>query len=250
MLATALADNRRSAYRVRPISTDSLALSLTCDNQRYVPDEITDVTCKGASVRFVKDKAPPVVKGDDVLVAIESPNLDGKATLRGKVVFTGESTTERLIGLAFETTDELVGRGSENFFQLFNRRVAYRGVESTPAAELPAAVMPLATAHNNKLFFPVTVRNISATGICLDVGREPDAFMCERVQIRLALRLPGQRAAKEINTRVCYRTVAGEKIYYGCHFDWQETPNALPILEELKEYTLDRFDDEIESVSH
>lgn len=245
-----LADNRRSAYRVRPISTDNLALALMRDDQRHVPDEIADITCKGASVRFVKAKAPSVVKGDEILVAIESPNMNGEATITARVVFTGDSTTERLIGLAFEAADVLEGRGGENFFQLFNRRVAYRGVEPRSPADLPAAVMPLATAHNSELSFPVTVRNISATGVCLDVGKEPDAFMCERVHIRLALKLPGQRSAKEITTRVCYRTVADEKVYYGCHFDWQETSDALPILEDLKEYTLDRFDDELEAVSH
>jgi len=250
MLATALVDNRRSAYRVRPISTDRLALALLRDNRRHVPDEIADITCNGASVRFVKDTAPVVAKGEEIQVLIESPNLDGKATIMAKVVFTGDSTTERLIGLAFESTDDLMGRGSENFFQLFNRRVAYRGVEPDAAAQVTAAVMPLETAHNNKLFYPVTVRNVSATGICLDVGDEPDRFMRERAIIRLALRLPGQRSASEIITRVCYRTVAGNKVYYGCHFDWQETPQALPILEDLTGYTLDRFDREIESVSH
>lgn len=250
MLAAVLADNRRSAYRVRPISTDHLALALLRDDRRHVPDEVADVTCNGASVRFVKGNAPAVAKGDDILVSIESPNLAGKTTLRAKIVFTGDSTTERLIGLAFESSDELTGRGSENFFQLFNRRVAYRGVEPDAAAELMAAVMPLESAHDNKLFFPVTVRNISATGICLDVGKDPDAFMRERVHIRLLLRLPEQGGAKEINTRVCYRTAADGKVFYGCHFDWQETPDALPILEELTEYTLNRFDEEFASAGH
>ena len=252
MLATALVDNRRSAYRVRPISTDRLALALLRDDKRHVPDEIADVTCNGASVRFIKGTAPVVAKGEEILVSIESPNLAGKATIMAKVVFTGDSTTERLIGLAFETSDDLVGRGSENFFQLFNRRVAYRGAEPDAAAAVTAAVtaavMPLETAHDNKLFYPVTVRNLSATGICLDVGDEPDRFMRERAYIRLALRLPGQRSASEIITRVCYRTVADHKVYYGCHFDWQETPQALPILEDLTGYTLDRFDEVVESV--
>ncbi|TDJ61602.1 MAG: PilZ domain-containing protein [Proteobacteria bacterium] len=245
-----LADNRRCAYRVRPISTDNLALALVRDNRNHIPHEVADITSKGASVRFVKGRAPPLVTGDKILVSIESPNLDGKATIMATVVFTGDSTTERLIGLAFDGTDDLEGRGSDSFFQLFNRRVAYRGVEPLSAAELPAVVMPLASAHDDKPVFPVTVRNISATGICLIVGKDPDAFMSERVNIRLSLTLPGQRSARQIRTRVCYRTVVADKIYYGCHFDWQETPNALQILEDLKEYTLDRFDDELTSVSH
>jgi hypothetical protein len=49
---------------------------------------------------------------------------------------------------------------------------------------------------------------------------------------------------------VCYRTAAGNKVYYGCHFDWQETPQALHILEDLTGYTLDRFDNAIATASH
>ena len=247
MLVAALADNRRSAYRVRPITTDNLALALLRDDTRHVPDEIADVTCGGASVRFAKYTAPSVTKGEEITVSIESPNLSGSTTISAKVVFTGDSTTERLIGLAFDATDEFTDRGSENFFELFNRREAYRGVDTPSATDLAAAVMPIQSAHNNQLLYPVAVRNISATGICLVVTKGPDNFMRERVNIRLALRLPGHRSPYEIVTRVCYRTVADEKTYYGCHFDWQETPGAIPILEDLTDYTLDRFDDNIAS---
>ncbi len=250
MLAAVLADNRRSAYRVRPITTDNLALALLRDDARHVPDEIADVTCGGASVRFAKASAPSVTKGEEITVSIESPNLTGSATLPAKVVFTGDSTTERLIGLSFDATDEFIERGSESFFELFNRRVAYRGVDEPAADDLAAAVMPIETAHNNQLLYPVTVRNISATGICLAVTKDPDNFMRERATIRLALRLPGHRSPYEIVTRVCYRTVADEKIYYGCHFHWQETPGAIPILEDLTDYTLDRFDENIASAGH
>ncbi len=210
---------------------------------RHVPDEIADVTCNGASVRFAKDSAPTVTKGEALTVSIESPNLEGGATISATVIFTGDSTTERLIGLAFEASDDLVGRGSEPFFELFNRRVAYRGMDKPAAPDVAAAVMPLESAHDNDVVYPVTVRNISATGISLCVSTDPDNFLRERVNIRLALQLPGQRSAYEIVTRVCYRTVANDNIYYGCHFDWQETPGASPILEELTGYTLDRFDD-------
>jgi len=250
MPAAALSDNRRSAYRVRPISTDNLALALLRDNSRHVPDKIADVTCNGASVRFVKDTAPSVTKGEQIMLSIESPNLNSSATISATVVFAGDSTTERLIGLAFDTSDHLFDRVSENFFELFNRRVAYRGVDQASADDLAAAVMPLESAHNNQLLYPVKVRNISATGICLCVSTDPDNFMRERVNIRLALRFPGQRSPHEIVTQVCYRTVADEITYYGCHFDWQETAGAIPILEDLTAYTLDRFDEGPTTTSH
>jgi len=242
MLATVLTDNRRAAYRVRPIATDNLALALLCNDVRHVPREVADVTSKGASVRFAKGSGPAVTKGQPIDVAIESPNLLDTAKISAEVVFTGESTTERLIGLAFTATDGFSRRVSEDFFQLFNRRAAYRDDMPKPVFNLDAAVMPLPSAKVNDLAFPVYVRNISTTGICLVVNDEADRFLRERGQVRLALKLPASDHAGEIVTKVCYRTTSDQRIYYGCHFDWMETPDAQRILGELTEYTHDRFD--------
>jgi hypothetical protein len=74
--------------------------------------------------------------------------------------------------------------------------------------DVAAAVMPLEIAYDNDVVYPDTVRNISATGISLCVSMDPDNFSRERVNIRLALQLPGHRSAYEIVTRVCYRTFA------------------------------------------
>jgi len=250
MLAALLNDNRRSAYRVRPIATDNLRLVIKWNERRFKPYEIADVTRHGASIRFPKGTGPDVRKDDLVSVEIESPNLNGGATIEARVVFSGDSTTERMLGLAFDDAGGLEARATEQFFQLFNRRESYRDADSTPASSLTATVKPLPSAHNNNLFFPVTVRNISATGICLDVAAEADRFMVERGQVRIALTLPGNHSSNDIVTKVCYRSVLEAKIYYGCHFDWPETSGAQAILEELTEYTHNRFDKELASLSH
>ena len=78
--------------------------------------------------------------------------------------------------------------------------------------------------------------------MCLDVDAETDRFMHERGQILLALTLPGKHEPSPIVTSVCYRSVVDARIYYGCHFDWQATDEPRPILEDLTEYTHDRFD--------
>jgi hypothetical protein len=163
MLAALVNDNRRSAYRVRPIETDRLRLILKWRETRYEPFEVADVTRHGASVRFPKGVGPGIGKGDKVSVEIESPNLHGGATIGARVVFSGDSKTERMLGLAFGEADGLDARATESFFQLFNRRVAYRDAQSNPATALPAAVKPLQTAAQNNLVFPVGVRNLSAT---------------------------------------------------------------------------------------
>lgn len=249
MLAALVNDNRRSAYRVRPIETDRLRLILKWRDTRYEPFEVADVTRHGASVRFPKGVGPGVHKGDEVAVEIESPNLHGGATITARVVFTGDSTTERLLGLAFSDADGLDARASESFFQLFNRRAAYRDAQSNPSTPLPATVKPLATAAQNNLVFPVNVRNLSATGICLEVGGEADRFMVERGDIRVSLTLPGIQLPYDIITNVCYRSEVAGKTYYGCHFDWPATPHAQGILEALTDYTTQRFEQELASLS-
>jgi hypothetical protein len=242
MLATALADNRRCAYRVRPISTDDLAFALMRNEERHVPAEVADVTCNGASVRFVKGTGPAVNKGERIFVLIDSPSFTRKATISAQIVFSGDTATDSLIGLAFDSPDELANHGGENFFQLFNRRAAYRDGEPTAGTSLAAAVMPLLSIPNNQLLYPVNVRNLSATGICLNVGHDPDDFLRKQQEILLALRLPGQIEATNIVTKVCYRTSNDTEVFYGCKFDWSATVNAESILEELTEYTLDRLD--------
>ncbi len=250
MLAALVNDNRRSAYRVRPIETDRLRLILKWQDTRYEPFEVADVTRHGASVRFPKGVGPGVRKGDEVSVEIDSPNLHGGATIGARVVFSGDSTTERMLGLAFCDADGLDARATESFFHLFNRRVAYRDAQSSPSTPLPAVVKPLATAAENNLVFPVSVRNLSATGICLDVGPEADRFMVERGGIRVSLNLPDIQHPCDIVTNVCYRSVVDEKIYYGCHFDWPVTPHAQAILEALTDYTTERFEQELASLSN
>lgn len=242
MLADALADNRRCAYRVRPISTDNLAFALARNEERHIPTEVADVTCNGASVRFLKGSGPAVNKGERIFVSIDSPSFARKATISAKIVFSRDTVTDSLIGLAFDSPEDLANHAGGDFFQLFNRRAAYRDREPSTATSLAAAVMPLLSIPNNRLLYPVNVRNISATGICLDVGRDPDDFLRAHQEVLLALRLPEQTDATDIVTRVCYRTANDVKVFYGCKFDWSETPNAESILEGLTQYTLDRLD--------
>lgn len=250
MLAALVNDNRRSAYRVRPIETDRLRLILKWRDTRYEPFEVADVTRHGASLRFPKGVGPGVRKGDEVAVEIESPNLHGGATIAARVVFSGDSTTERMLGLAFSEADGLDARATESFFQLFNRRVAYRDAQSNPSTALPAAIKPLETASRNDLVFPVSVRNLSATGICLEVGAEADVFMVERGDVRVSLTLPDLQLPCDIVTNVCYRSVIDDKLYYGCHFNWPATPHAQAILEALTGYKTERFEQELANLGH
>jgi len=87
MLAAALADNRRCAYRVRSISTDNVELVLLRARERHVPHEIADVTCNGARIRFIKGSAPAVDQGEILQVSIDSLNLQQRAMISAKVVF-------------------------------------------------------------------------------------------------------------------------------------------------------------------
>ena len=62
---------------------------------RHFPAEVADVTCNGASVRFVKGSEPAVNKGEQIFVSIESPNSARKVALSAKIVFSGDTATDR-----------------------------------------------------------------------------------------------------------------------------------------------------------
>jgi hypothetical protein len=69
------------------IETDDLAFALVRNEVRHIPAEVADVTCNGASVRFVKGYQPAVNKGEQIFVSIDSPNFARNATLRLRIVF-------------------------------------------------------------------------------------------------------------------------------------------------------------------
>ena len=251
MYIQASQDNRRSAYRVRPFASDDLQLHLHDQRQRLIPDLIADVTSDGASVCFDKGNIPDLAPGDEVSVRIISSDLNGNVKLLARIAFTGDNPRGRLIGLTFTSNRELINRGNQNLLQLFNRRAAYRGVEPESPDALRAVVQtaPLAMVEDAETR-TVTVRNISTTGICLRVDDVLDEALQKTESIRLLLQVSETGDPREFRARICNRTRFEGGGFYGCHFDWSKTANALDAIEELAGYTLDRLAEVQDTVKH
>lgn len=242
--------DRRNIYRVQPLASDGLRLTVVGDRrERHVPDEVGDVTIKGISIRFAKGHAPAFEAGARVSVALESERLSSRAEVAARVVYAGESSSSRLFRLEFEDPSEVIEVAQREAFELFNRRGAIRGVAPASVEDFGAQILPNAI-ENRQREYPAAVRNISTSGICLLVDHRADAFLNQSPGFALSLRIPGASAADFIAARTCYREEDGDSVYYGCVFNWQETPNAFELIDKLTEYMLDRFDAELQSTHH
>jgi|GEM_PF-1964140 len=244
-------DNRRCAYRVTPFATDHLQLNLRSAQQSLVPDLISDVTSRGASVCFNEGNIPDLITGDELTVSIVSPNLSGKVNLAARIAFIGDHPRGRLIGLSFVSNSDLLSHANRDLLRLFNRRAAYRGVEPETSNGLFACVQtaPLALRMAAKAR-TVTVRNISTTGVCLRIGEALDAQLQGSQQILLLVQLPGSVVQREYCARIRNRAESAGEVFYGCHFDWGATDNALEAVEELAGYTMERMAREQDAVTH
>ena len=245
MMNASLESNRRSAYRVRPTQSDQLTVALRRNEERHVADEISDVTINGAAVCFAGTKGPALSPGDRVSLEVESPELSGPANVLARIISLQETPRNQLLHLLFEEKEDLVGRGSQQLFRLFNQRAAFRGVEPEADDEFNAKILPIAGAYESSVSFSVELRNISTTGACLSVDKLADGYLRERSQFQLSFTLPNRSSEHTITARICYRAGEGEQVYYGCRFEWDPTPDSLGMIEDLAEYMLDQFEAEM-----
>ena len=236
------AANRRPAYRVRPDSDEELDLEMLAKRQQLIRAEVADVAIGGAQVRYGSADTPKLVNGDRVILTMTSSRYDFDGTVPARVVATSEGSKERIVHLSFEHEDVRLNKRSDEFFELFNRRATYRGVEPDPSADLNATVSPQASGTESLNEFPVSIRNISNFGVSLAVDPDTDRALHSHLNLRLSLELPGDDSAKSITCRVRHRSAVGGLFYYGCEFDWGATLNSLVVVEDLVAYMLERFE--------
>ncbi|MBT8447741.1 MAG: PilZ domain-containing protein [Gammaproteobacteria bacterium] len=244
MLIDAVGANRRRQYRVRP-GRDDLQIAVVRDQQRHVADEVADVTIKGISLRFIEHAGPELHDGDSVVLSVASPELDGEADIPARIVGIGADDTpdgnHPLVRLQFDATGSLVDRAREEFYAMFNRRARMRGVQPDNDSEVLARIIPDAIEERNREF-DVVIRNISTMGACVGVNEATETFLGENSEFAFGLKLPGATRMDIIAARVCYVVLEDDRKYFGCAFDWEQTPNALKMIDRLNTYIMDRFE--------
>ena len=138
-----------------------------------------------------------------------------------------------------------------DLLRLFNRRGAYRGVVPEEPDGLFACVqtIPLALRLDAKSRMAL-VHNISTTGVSLRIDETLDAMLQGSQRLLLLLQLPGSVAQREFCVHIRNRSETGGLAYYGCHFDWGATDNALDAVEELAGYAMERMALDGQAVRH
>lgn len=105
--------------------------------------------------------------------------------------------------------------------KITDRRLAAR-VRPYPLAPIGAAL----ASRRGGVRFPVTVKDISATGIALLVRAEHESRLFSDWNVQLWLQIPVDEGPDiELAGRVCTRRLEGEGVCYGIDFDIDATPD-------------------------
>lgn len=241
------AANRRAAYRVEPADIEDIDLAMLSRRQRIVATRVADVAVGGASMHVATGGTTVPSDGEEVSVALNSRRHGYDAELPARVVQTREAAGGHVVHLSFLGSTVDLADPPPAMFELLNRRASYRGVGPGVCGDLQALATPRHGQSAGRSY-PVTVRNISNTGISLELDGATHAAFEEQSSLRLTLELPGSVEPTRMACRICYRSRQGEgddaTCVYGCEYDWSETSDSLGVVEDLVTYILGAGGDE------
>ena len=235
-------DDRRSAYRVQPADVDELDLAMLAQRQRLVHGEVTDVRNGGACVRFDRDTSPNFASGDPVTLSLNSQRHNYTGEVQARIVSATDESSKRIVHLSFEEQHENITGKSREYFELFNRRAAYRSIKPADSVQFNAAVAPDINDGASVEVYPVSIRNISNTSIAFDVNETIHKVLQHHAALRLSLEFPKEEQASTIACRVRHRTAITGAFIYGCEYDWSATANSLAVVENIVTYIMERLD--------
>lgn len=232
-------DNRRSAYRVCPKSTDDLDLAILGQRQQIYRGTVADVAIGGARVNLESENAPELDLGSRINLAVSSKRFDYSAELAAHVVSTSAAGSEHSVGLQFDDEHGKIAELGENICQLFNRRSFRRGARPGAGIDFAASVTPRTTASDGLRNWPVTVCDLSNVGASVMVDARTHSALEAIERFDLSLTLPGRDQESTIACIVRNRMVTKDEARYGCEYDWTETLDPLSVVEDLADYVIE-----------
>ncbi len=234
-------DDRRTAYRVQPADVDELDLAMLAQRQRLVHGEVTDVSNGGACVRFDKGAPPNLSVGDMVVLSVVSQRRSYAGEMPARIVSATDDPDGQVVHLSFDEQCEKITGKSKDYFELFNRRAQYRGIEHNDAVDLNATIAPDSTDDPAPAAFPVSIRKISNSNVAFDVDEPAHDVLRHHRALILALQFPKEEQASTITCRVRHRTPIAGSYIYGCKYDWSATSDSLAVVENIVNYVLKRL---------
>ena len=235
-------DERRSAYRVHPASPDELDLSVLGRSQQRIHGEIANIAVGGARVRFENNNAPKLAAGDHIVLAFASTQHQYDGNVLAKVISLSEGAENKVVQLAFDDEYEPLNLKRDELFALFNRRSKLRGVAGT-ANENFRTTISLTNGGDAQLQdHPVSIINISNTGVSFAVDAETDTILKAHSELRLMLERLEDGSVNKVACIVRHHSKSGGAYNYGCEYDWSATVDPLAVVEDFVTYLLERPD--------
>ncbi|MCZ6772704.1 MAG: PilZ domain-containing protein [Proteobacteria bacterium] len=236
MAETIANDDRRSVYRVKPISSEELNFSVLGERHQMIRGEVTDVAITGARVRFDINNAPKLASGDHVVMAFASPLHQYDTNVLAKVISTSEDLKEKVVQVSFDEDYEPLKIDRDELFALFNRRAIQRGAADSAKEDFVAKVSPGSGGEVQLNQYEASILNISTTGVSFTINEEVHKVLEDHSDIRIELKRPDNGSTSTIACSVRHRSKFGDGFIYGCEYDWSATTDPLAVVEDLVSY--------------
>lgn len=240
--------DRRISYRVSP-DDDQLAVALKTPSGETRADEVLDISIGGTKTRFPRRHTPALGVGNAATLLIESPQLRRRLSLDAVLVASLETGLHREFCFRFASKVPLGPGENAELYNLFNRRAAFRGAEPDPRNPVEVTLHPL-TKGSSQATFTASLRNISACGLSILAASDVDMALAGISHLEVSFRLPFRERMFRMNTSIRYRAGHGDCVCYGLQLDPLRTMDFVSQAEEIVEYMIDRYDDELRSVVH
>lgn len=201
-----------------PLVDDRLTLLVHDAANGSHPGRVLCAEVDGASALlisgFQRHKAPRIDIGEEVRLSL--PRLRSEAQpFPARALLRSEDRTQ--VRYHFEVGPAI----GWVLAKITDRRLAAR-VRPYPLAPIGAAL----ASRRGGVRFPVTVKDISATGIALLVRAEHEPRLFSDWNVQIWLQIPVDEGPDiELFGRVCTRRREGEGICYGIDFDIDATPD-------------------------
>ncbi len=236
---------RRAIYRVTPDSADEMAVTLQTPSGQRSAAAVIDINVDGAGTRFASNEAIALGIGERVKLSLSSSRFSAPVELEATVVGKKERESEQDYSFHFQGQGNADTQFPHEFYEMFNRRGAYRAVE--PENESPIDVglrIPDSTGVRN--VGTARLMNISATGMGAMAAPSTDQAMGDNQFVEISLGLPPNMAAINLAAWIHNRELQDKGIYYGLKFDARRSPDFLAMEEEIVDYVMCRYYDKMQ----
>lgn len=232
-------DDRRAIYRVPPGRAEAMQALIQDAHHRGASPQVIDINARGFGAAFRAGDAPSLGLGDRARIRFTASSLAEPLEVESTVVASAERDGQRHLGFKFDT-----GKLPQASYRLFNRRSLYRAtLEDDTHADVQA--WPTGAPE-----LRLRISDISLAGVGASVDAATNDPLADLETVALNFRLPQLPRLFRYAATVRSRQRHEGSINYALTFDRRRTDHFLDQAEDLAEFVLDRYLQEIQATEH